>query len=62
MTRRMTLCPSCRTIQKAHSICTICGDRVRPEAPQPAAEASRWRRVGDWREPASPFSPRGRSS
>jgi hypothetical protein len=24
----MILCPNCRTIQKANSICTICGSRI----------------------------------
>ncbi len=30
MSRRMTLCPECRTIQKAATVCTICGAKVEP--------------------------------
>lgn len=30
---RMTLCPNCRTIQKAGTVCTICKCPVRPDPP-----------------------------
>ncbi len=29
MSSTMTLCPDCRTIQKASTVCTICGAKVR---------------------------------
>ncbi len=59
MTRRMTLCPNCRTIQKAHSICSICGARVLvAPAKECAGEASRSRRPNEWRDVIAGHTPR----